>query len=194
MERRAQFARITCAIELVADERDATYAERRALDRFRTAVAAIECPTPRPNSGMRHPAAVRRLPRSGESTVLRLYQDIVLDNSGSNRDCSPIAQFADEFGEELAIAIEDDRQFTRPVQQSLCEATTHAIGERTWLLHRLQRETTALSTAIETLRQVETERAAAQQCIQSQRSFTARASAYDRLDALDRRCQELINN
>lgn len=188
------------ALPLVREERSRTATEQEAFTRFARAVARLDAPGPAVQLGAGQGAtsvvSASLAPQNrGLDAVRSAYEDTVLAMDHYEEEYGePLAEhMRQELGEEVATAVEQNQQLTRPLQQALVARAREAALDRERLMTRLDHEVEALEAAEDELTAVAEAVDDARGRPLDGRSFPELTDEWHRLGELESRLRRLLS-
>lgn len=202
----ATFLHIREASSLVTEERERTNAERDAFDAFARHVATLDSSTDvavQPASSQNgtvlttSPSVASSPPMDDNlETVANAYQDTVMSVPHYDEEYAESLKqnLAAEFSYELATAVVDGNQLTPELQTALVEQSKQARDRRDRLIEALDRESTQLAKANETLGSIDTTTDKLTDWTLEQQSFNDLHHVWQCLQRLEEKCANLIEH
>lgn len=192
--------RVREALPAVREERSRTATEQEAFTRFARAVTRLDTtgPTVQLNHG---PGAVSAVsasvgpPHSGTAAVRSAYEGTVMAMDHYQEEYGePLAvHMRHELGEEVATAVEQNQQLTRPLQQALVTRAREAAADRGRLINRVDHELEALEAAEDELTAVADTVDPPSDVTLSRRSFSELTDEWHRLGEHESRLRRLLS-
>jgi uncharacterized membrane protein YhdT/DNA repair exonuclease SbcCD ATPase subunit len=187
---------IRAAVPIVTEERERIRAERDAFDDFIERVQALD---PDQQHLASHPQQMPVLSSSNTDhlqQVREAYEDTVMAVPHYEEDYGDTVDesLVEEFGEEIAIAMESSQQFSPPLKRHFLQAANVARERRTNFLSILNQEEKALESARTTLTELEDQLHRQLEQPLADVSIDELLTRYDRLHEYERQCEAILQD
>lgn len=194
----AALSNLRAAADRVREEQSRTAAERDAFRTFAKQVSDLS-----PNSGVAvgestggtvASAVTMTEPARSLAKVREAYRETVMSVPHYDEDYGEplVENMAFEFGEDVAASVEAGRQLSPMLQQLLVSKAQAAAAERERLIGQLERENEDLKTAQRSLAEVESDLEDYDSPTLRVVDFDGLADRWDRLDELEKRCSDVV--
>ncbi len=181
-----------------AEERRRTRRERDAFDRFARAVSVVESTDPQlvpatPGTNLAVDQSARNL-QPQINAIENAYRETIMSVPHYAEEYAEPLQvnMATEFGEDLAIAIFETRQFSPQVKRVLLQKAIDNRDRRTELLQALDEEHSVLCECENSLTTIEEQMNSLLASPRSDLSYDELIDRYHRVESLREDCEELL--